>query len=95
METESTSTKKEHTSYLATLTEVHDKALAEVGEQFKSKLIVEYQKYDNLEDDYNNSKKSNEKQMKEMANSTKGELKKMQADFNTKLAANDIEASLN
>ena len=38
---------------MSNVSEQHEKAMADLGEQFKSKLIVEYQKFDNLDDMYN------------------------------------------
>ena len=47
------SIKKENSLEMAQVIEQHEKDMAEVGEQFKAKLIVEYQKYDNLDEQYN------------------------------------------
>jgi 2-succinyl-5-enolpyruvyl-6-hydroxy-3-cyclohexene-1-carboxylate synthase len=57
METEKNQTGKEHQEALDKTQEMNEKAIAEVSEQFKAKLIVEYQKYDNLEDMYNGKDK--------------------------------------
>ena len=83
--------KKENAMEMSNVSEQHEKAMADLGEQFKSKLIVEYQKFDNLDDMYNALKRSYEKQMLSMEANTKNELKKMEKTFDTKLAANDLE----
>ena len=62
-----------------------------LAEQFKSKLIVEYQKFDNLDEMYNALKKSYDKKMKDMENETAKNLRKMEAEFQSRLAANEIE----
>ncbi len=57
----------------------------QLGEQYKAKLIVEYQKYDNLEDMYNSIKKSYDRKMEGVEKATKIELGKMKKDFDEKL----------
>ena len=49
----STTVRKENSMEMSNVSEQHEKAMADLGEQFKSKLIVEYQKFDNLDDMYN------------------------------------------
>ena len=48
----------------------HEKAMAEMAEQYKGKLIVEYQKYDNLEEMYNSIKRNYDQKMIEVEKST-------------------------
>ena len=91
MEADIVTVKKENAMEMSNVSEQHEKAMADLGEQFKSKLIVEYQKFDNLDDMYNALKRSYEKQMLSMEANTKNELKKMEKTFDTKLAANDLE----
>ena len=55
--------------------------MAEIGEQYKGKLIVEYQKYDNLEEMYNNIKKNYEQKMIDVDKSTKEQLDGMKLEF--------------
>jgi len=45
--------------------------MIEMSEQYKSKLIVEYQKFSNLEDMYNAIKKSYDKKMGAVEKATK------------------------
>ena len=61
--------------------EDHEKSVAEIGEQYKGKLIVEYQKYDNLEEMYNNIKKNYEQKMIDVDKSTKEQLDGMKLEF--------------
>ena len=91
MEADIVTVRKENSMEMSNVSEQHEKAMADLGEQFKSKLIVEYQKFDNLDDMYNALKRSYEKQMLSMEANTKNELKKMEKTFDTKLAANDLE----
>ena len=93
-ENEKLQDQKENQIATANLLEEHEKAIAEISEQFKAKLIIEYQKYDNLEDKYNSIKKSFDKKMEEMELQTKEELKKMQDNFKVKLATNELEVSV-
>ena len=81
----------EHRRIIANLNEEQDRAIAEVSEQYKGKLIVEYQKYDNLEDMYDALRKSYDKKMEDLEKSTQEELKKMQTNFDKQLATNEAE----
>jgi hypothetical protein len=47
-----TSSKNEHSNFLQQSQSDWDRALIESAEQFKSKLIVEYQKFETLNDKY-------------------------------------------
>lgn len=91
MEGDMTTLKKEHSTTMAQIMDDHEKAIAEVGEQFKSKLIVEYQKYDNLEDMYKALRKGFDKKMVEMNKETEQNLKEMDAKFKQKLDSNNLE----
>ena len=75
LEADITSIKKEFTDEMSHVMQQHDRDMAEVAEQFKSKLIIEYQKFDNLNDKYIALKRSYEKQMQAMENNQKKELK--------------------
>ena len=68
---ESKASDKQHTEELEGMGSEHEKAMAEMAEQYKGKLIVEYQKYDNLEEMYNSIKKNYDQKMIEVENSTK------------------------
>ena len=46
------SAKMEHTNALKNCSEEGERALVESAEQFKTKLIVEYQKYETLSEKY-------------------------------------------
>ena len=52
LENSSDSAKLEHTNALKKCSEEGDRALVESAEQFKTKLIVEYQKYETLNEKY-------------------------------------------
>ena len=52
LENSSESAKLEHTNALKKCSEDGDRALVESAEQFKTKLIVEYQKYETLNEKY-------------------------------------------
>ena len=60
-----------HESELGNAQEENEKAMVEMAEQYKSKLIVEYQKFDNLEEKYNNLKTTYESKMKAVEKLTK------------------------
>ena len=53
LEADAIAVKKENSLEMSNVSEQHENAMADLGEQFKSKLIVEYQKFDNLDDMYN------------------------------------------
>ena len=53
LEADIQSIKKENSLEMAQVIEQHEQSMADLGEQFKEKLIVEYQKFDSLEDTYN------------------------------------------
>ena len=52
LENSSESAKLEHSNSLKKSSEDGDRALVESAEQFKTKLIVEYQKYETLNEKY-------------------------------------------
>ena len=54
MQTDMRNTMRGHETELGNAQEENEKAMVEMAEQYKSKLIVEYQKFDNLEEKYNN-----------------------------------------
>ena len=58
LESDIVNIKKENSMEMANVTEQHEQAMADLSEQFKSKLIVEYQKFDNLDDMHNSLKVS-------------------------------------
>ena len=71
MQTDMRNTMRGHESELGNAQEENEKAMVEMAEQYKSKLIVEYQKFDNLEEKYNNLKTSYESKMKAVEKLTK------------------------
>ena len=91
LENDITSIKKDHSTAMAQVMEDNEKNVAEISEQFKSKLIVEYQKYANLEDKYNQVTQAHKKKMENIEKSRADEFKKMQAEFDAKLVKNQQE----
>ena len=63
--------KQDQQTALNQLNESNDKAMIEMSEQYKSKLIVEYQKYSGLEEMYTSIKKSYDKKMGAVEKATK------------------------
>jgi hypothetical protein len=51
--------------------ESNERAMIEMSEQYKAKLIVEYQKYSGLEEMYTSIKKSYDKKMSAVEKATK------------------------
>ena len=71
LQTEMRNSTKFHEDELATSQTNNEKAIVEMAEQYKAKLIVEYQKFDNLEEKYNNLKTTYDQKMKAVEKSTK------------------------
>ena len=82
---------KKHDDELGELKIENEKAMVEMAEQYKGKLIVEYQKYDNLEEMYTSIKKNYDEKMKAVQKSTQNEVDEMKVKFDEKLAANGEE----
>ena len=91
LENDKANMQEEQINKIQSLNDDHERAIADVSEQYKAKLIVEYQKYDHLEEMYHQLRKSYDKKMEDLELSTKKELQKMQADFDKQLAANEAE----
>ena len=91
LENDITSIKKDHSGAMAQVMEDNEKNVAEISEQFKSKLIVEYQKYANMEDKYNAVTQSHKKKMESIEKAKGEEFKKMQDEFDAKLVKNQHE----
>ena len=71
LQTEMRNSARTHESELGNAHEANEKAMVEMAEQYKAKLIVEYQKFDNLEEKYNNLKTTYDQKMKAVEKSTK------------------------
>ena len=82
---------KKHNDELADIKVDHERAMVDMAEQYKGKLIIEYQKYDNLEEMYNNIKKNYDQKMKDVEKATQDKLENMREDFDKKLVANREE----
>ena len=63
LQTDMRNTGKAHEVEIGNAQEENEKAMVDMAEQYKSKLIVEYQKFDNLEEKYNNLKTTYESKM--------------------------------
>ena len=63
--------KQDQQTALNQLHESNDRAMIEMSEQYKAKLIVEYQKYSSLEEMYTSIKKSYDKKMGAVEKATK------------------------
>ena len=63
--------KQDHQGALNQLHESNERAMIEMSEQYKAKLIVEYQKYSSLEEMYTSIKKSYDKKMGAVEKATK------------------------
>ena len=71
LQTDMRNTAKSHEVEIANSQDDNEKAMVDMAEQYKSKLIVEYQKFDNLEEKYNNLKTTYESKMKAVEKLTK------------------------
>ena len=71
LQTEMRNTVRFHETELGKSHEENEKAMVEMAEQYKAKLIVEYQKFDNLEEKYNNLKTTYDQKMKAVEKLTK------------------------
>ena len=71
LQTDMRNTGKAHEVEIGNAQEENEKAMVDMAEQYKSKLIVEYQKFDNLEEKYNNLKTTYESKMKAVEKLTK------------------------
>jgi hypothetical protein len=63
--------KQDHQGALSQMKESNERAMIEMSEQYKAKLIVEYQKYSGLEEMYTSIKKSYDKKMSAVEKATK------------------------
>ena len=63
--------KQDQQTALTQLKEANDRSMIEMSEQYKAKLIVEYQKYSSLEEMYTSIKKSYDKKMGAVEKATK------------------------
>ena len=71
LQTDMRNTARLHETDIGHSQEENEKAMVDMAEQYKSKLIVEYQKFDNLEEKYNNLKTTYESKMKAVEKLTK------------------------
>ena len=60
-------------------------ALVEMAEQYKSKLIVEYQKFETLDEKYKNLKKNYDKKMALVERNKEETIKNIKKEFDAKL----------
>ena len=86
LQTEMRNTSKIHEGELGNAMEENEKAMVEMAEQYKSKLIVEYQKFDNLEEKHNNLKTTYESKMKAVEKLTKVSSHNYKINKNTRLS---------
>ena len=89
LQNETETAKRNGEAATAKMKEANEKALIELAEQYKAKLIVEYQKYENLEDSHKALRKTNEKKMREVEKAKEEAVKKIRKDFNVKLERKD------
>lgn len=80
---------KAHTEELAKLQEANEEALIESAEQFKAKLIVEYQKYETLEEAHGDLRRTYEVKQRAADEAAEKRLKECEADFLRKLESNN------
>lgn len=67
--------------------------MAEQAERYKSKLIVEYQKFDHLDEMYNGLKSNHDKKISQLEGQMKSRMQSMEEHTKKRLEAADKELS--
>eukprot|EP00094_Tigriopus_californicus_P008583 TCALIF_08273-PA protein Name:"Similar to WDR65 WD repeat-containing protein 65 (Homo sapiens)" AED:0.08 eAED:0.08 QI:0/0.28/0.12/0.75/0.42/0.37/8/0/1160 len=83
--------KRDHDSVKAKMKSSNEKALIELADQYKSKLIVEYQKFETLEEEHTAMKNSYERKLKEALKAKEEALVKQGEEHLTKIQVKDAE----
>ena len=77
--------KKESESNLQKVKLSNEKTLLEQSDMYKSKLVVEYEKYDKMESAYNEMKDINKKKTEQLEQSIEVRVEKIKKEFDSKL----------
>ena len=59
----------------------HERTLQDQGDMYKSKLVIEYDKFDGMEAAYNEMKEINKKKTEELERSIEQRVEKIQREF--------------
>ncbi len=77
--------RKEHEAERKKAKEESDRAMIELADQYKQKLIVEYQRFETLDEQYKTLKKSYSKKLATMESQKEQEVKRIREEHNKKL----------
>ncbi len=83
--------RNEHAGAVQKSKEEFERAMIESAEQYKSKLIVEYQKFETLNEKYRSLKKGYDKKLAGVEKAKEETIRKIKKDFDEKLRQKDIE----
>ena len=86
--------KKDNDNVLNRVKISNEKTLLEQSDMYKNKLVIEYDKYDQIETAYNNMKENNKKKTEELENSIEQRVMKIKTEFDSKLLQyeNEVKA---
>ena len=74
-----------------TLMKQNERAMIDQSDMFKSKLVIEYDKYDKLESEYNTMKEASVKKVEELEKSIEKRVEKIKKEFDNKLSIYEEE----
>ena len=86
--------KKDNDNVLNRVKISNEKTLLEQSDMYKNKLVIEYDKYDQIETAYNDMKENNKKKTEELENSIEQRVMKIKTEFDSKLLQyeNEVKA---